>query len=147
MSAPPSGITPAASFELAGFEPQLDAPAIVADMIDPHTGDFASLTRSYSIADGMALFLLTVQRDSGAAVRGIGQRFREITHADEQSARAYEGFAREALQPAQQSGTLRLDTVKVEAEPDDPSQLNPTFQYIDLLKKSDSRDRNRTFTP
>lgn len=132
---------------LAGFEPDEPPPVILADDIDPVTGDFRSLARSAGIADALAQFLLTVQRDSGAAVRGIGQRFREITHVDEQSPRSYEAFAREALQPGVASGTLRLDSVTVTAEAGDPAQLNPKIHYVDLLAKQGPRDRNKTFQP
>ena len=85
MGIPPSGITPAASFELAGFEPQLPAPAILADEIDHETGDFGSLTRTRTIADGMVLYLTAVQRGSGAGVRRRGHRLREVRHVDEQA--------------------------------------------------------------
>jgi hypothetical protein len=145
-SSPPSGITPASSFELAGFEPELPAPAILADKIDPHTGDFASLTTGYGIADGLALFLLSVQRGSGSAVRGFGQRFREITHVDAQAPHSYEAFVREALDPGIRSGTLRFERVSVTVDEGDPTQLNPQVDYVDLLAAPKSRDRNRTFS-
>lgn len=146
MSVPPSGISPAASFELNGFEPELPPPAILADKIDPHTGDFSSLTEGYGIADGLALHLLSVQRGSGAAVRGFGHRFREITHVDTEAPHSYEAFIREALDPGIRSGTLRFERVTVTADEEDPTQLNPQVDYVDLLAAPKERDRNRTFS-
>jgi hypothetical protein len=146
VSAPPSGITPAGSFELAGFDPELPPPAILADKIDPVTRDFASVTEGYGIADGLALFLLGVQRGTGSAVRSFGQRFGEITHVDTEAPNSYEAFAREALEPGIRSGTLRFNRVSVTADPNDPTQLNPEVAYVDLLAPTRERDRNRTFS-
>ncbi len=147
MSIPAAGITPAASFELAGFVPQTPAPAILADVIDPKTGDFASLTRSATIADGMVQFLTSVQRGSGAAVRSFGQRFREVTHNDERASETLESFVVEALKPAVDSGTIRFERVTSVPDPEDGTQVNTVVEYIDLLAEQKNASQRKTFNP
>lgn len=147
MPIPPAGITPAASFELNGFEPQLPPPLILADLIDPKTGDYASLVRGAGIADSLAQFVLTVQRDSGAAVRGVGHRFREITHVDGKAAETFESYAKEALKPGVDTGTLRLERAKSEVEALDGTQTSNVIEYIDLLAPPKDPSRRKTFNP
>lgn len=147
MSVPPSGITPAASFELAGFEPQLPPPTILADKLDPATGDFASLTETRTVADGLVTYLLGVRRGSGAAQRSFGHRFREIRHADEQAPELLESFCREALQPGIDSETIRFRRVEAEIDAGDGTQVNATIDYVDLLASRQDRDKSHTFTP
>lgn len=147
MSVPAAGITPAASFELAGFEPQRAPPAILADLVDPKTGDFASLTRSATIADGMVQFLTTVQRGSGAAVRSFGQRFREVTHNDERASETLESFVLEALKPAIDSGTVRFQRVTSAPDPEDLAQVNNVIEFTDLLADQKNANQRKTFNP
>lgn len=147
MSVPAAGITPAASFELAGFEPQKPAPAILADLIDPETGDFASLTRSATIADGMVQFLITTQRGSGAAVRSFGQRFREVTHNDERANETLESLVVEAMKPAVDAGIVRFNRITSVPDSEDPAQVNNVVEYIDLLAEQKNASQRKTFNP
>lgn len=147
MTIPAAGITPAASFELAGFEPQRAPPTILADMIDPKTGDFASLTRGRSVADGIVQHLTAVQRGSGAAVRNFGQRFREVTHNDETSRETLESLVAEALKPAVDSGTIRFERITTEADAEDPTQARLVVEYVDLLSNNKNANRRKTFSP
>jgi len=147
MGIPPSGITPAASFELAGFAAQLPAPAILADEIDPETGDFASLTRSRAIADGMVLYLTKVERGSGAGVLNRGHRLREVRHVDEQAPELIESHVREALSPAVESGTIRFESIGYEVDDRDGTQTNGEVRFKDLLAPRKDADRRLTFSP
>lgn len=147
MAIPPSGITPAASFELAGFEAQLPPPAIVADKIDQKTGDFESLTESRGIADGLVIYLLSVQRGSGASVRNFGHRLREIRHVDERAAELFESYVREALEPGTDSGLIRFRQIAADEDPEDGTQVNATVEYVDLLAPRKDAERRLTFTP
>jgi len=143
----PAGITPAASFELAGFEPQLPPPVILADKIDPQTGEFASLVDGRTVAEGLVQHLLTVQRRTGASVRGFGHRLREIRHVDEHAAELVESYVREALQPGVDSGTIRLNRVEAEEDAEDPTQVNATIEYLDLSAPVRDQDRSFTYSP
>lgn len=147
MSLPPIGITPTSSFELEGFAPQLEAPAILADKIDPVTGDFASLTEGLGVADGMVIQGMRVQRGSGAAVRAYGQRFREVRFNDGKATETMKSYAREALKPAVDSGTLRFVSLKSEIDDEDPTQIQTTIEYQDLLAPQKDPNRRLTFNP
>ena len=147
MSIPPSGITPAASFELAGFEPQLEPPVILSDMIDPRTGEYESLVATRTIADGMVIFLMGLQRRSGAAVLQFGHRLREITHADGEAPEGIERECRDALQPAVDTGTIRFERVDALQNEDDRTQIDSVVRYVDLLAPRSQREKTRTFNP
>jgi hypothetical protein len=141
---PPAGVTPASAFSLQQHAVSEPPPAILADQIDPATGEYLSIVDSATIADGLVVHLLRTQRGSGAAVLSFGQRFRELTHVTTDSPELVESMAREALQPAADSGVVRFDQVEAEVEPADGSQLNTGIQYTDLL--APRRDAERTFT-
>lgn len=132
MNVPPAGVSP------LSFLPE-DTPAagvgpavIVADKLDA-SGEYASLTQSATIADGMVRTLLRTRRGSGAAVLDLGQRLREVTHVAGESAATLESLVREALRPAISAGVVRLISVTAAAEDADGTQLSAVAQYTDEL--------------
>lgn len=141
---PPAGVTPASAFALEQHAISEPPPAILADMIDPATGEYLSIVDSATIADGLVVHLLRTQRGSGAAVIEFGHRFRELTHVTEESPELVESMAREALRPATDAGIVAFRKVDAEVEPDDRTQLNTGIDYTDLL--APRRDADRTFT-
>lgn len=141
---PPAGVTPASAFALQQHAVSEPPPAILADMIDPATGEYLSIVDSATIADGLVVHLLRTQRGSGAAVLTTGQRFRELTHVTTESPVLVESMAREALQPAVDAGVVRFDQIEAEVDDTDGAQLNTGIQYTDLL--APRRDAGRTFT-
>ncbi len=148
MSIPSAGVTPAASFELAGFEPQRPPPAILADLIDPATGEYQSLTRSATIADGLVVHLMSTQRGTGASVRTIGHRLREVTHVENVAGDLVKSLVRQALKPAVDTGTIQIDNIATEANPEDGTQIDLVIQYIDgSMPARDPTARRLTFSP
>lgn len=143
-SVPAAGTSPASAYELQDYAPQLPPPAILADLIDPVTGDFASLTRSANLADAFLIEAVRIERGSGAAVRDLGNRFREITHVDGSGPEVVESMARQALEPAREAGVVQLVRVTVTPNADDPSELDTVIEYRDLLAPRDAE--NRSFT-
>jgi len=143
-SIPPAGFSPASAFDIIGHAESEPPVAILADSIDPATGDYRALDESASIADGLVVNLLRIQRGSGAAVLEFGQRFREVRHVTTESPELVESIVREALAPASEAGIVRFDRIAAEADPSDGSQLNAGIEYIDLL--APPRDQNRRFT-
>jgi|SRR5690349_10952505 len=130
---PPASTSPASAYDLEGFAEQLRPPAILADLIDPVTGDFRSLLRGAPLADAFAVEALRVQRGTGAAVRDTGNRFREITHVEPSAAEVVESMTREAFADAERAGVAQLETVTIDVDAGDPSQLNATITWRDLL--------------
>jgi hypothetical protein len=145
-SIPPAGVTPASAFSLTQHAVSEPPPAILADAIDPATGEYLSITESATIADGLVVHLLRTQRGSGAAVLEFGQRFRELTHVTSESPETVESMVREALRPASDAGVVRFKQIAAEVDPGDGSQLNAGIEYTDLLAPRHDADRTFTFT-
>jgi hypothetical protein len=146
-SMPPAGLSPASAFELVGHAVSQNPVAILADSIDPKTGEYLSIEDSASIADGLVVTLLRTQRDSGAAVLGVGQRFREVRHVDDQAAVLAESLAVEALQPALDAGIVSFRELSGVVNPIDPTQVDVTIDYLDLLAPAKEQEQELTFTP
>ncbi len=118
---------------------------ILADPIDPKTGEYLSLEDSASIAQGLVVTLLRTERDSGAAVLGFGQRFRSIRNVTSQAPELAESIAREALEPARAAGVLQLSAVAAAVNPSDGTQVDTSIDYLDLLAPADDRAQSQTF--
>jgi hypothetical protein len=145
-SLPPASTSPASAFELVDIAEQRAAPVILADLIDPVTGDYASLTKSANLADAFALEALRVQRGSGAAVRDVGHRFREITHVETTATDVVAGMTQEAFADAARAGVAELVDVTVEVDASDGAQLNTVVEYRDLLAPRDAPTRRLIFS-
>jgi len=142
---PPAGVSPASSPELGAIARQEPPTAILADRIDPYTGDFASLFASRPLADAFAIEALTVQRGTGAAVRDLGNRFREVSHVEPASIQIIESMVGEAFAAAEQAGVARLTRVAVEVDDTDPAQLATVIEYRDLLAPPETAGRRLVF--
>lgn len=145
-SIPPAGFSPASAFELVGQAAQQNPVPILADMIDPNTGDYESVEDSATIADGLVVQLLRVQRDSGAAVLKFGQRFREIRNVTGDAPELADSLAREALQPALDAGIVAFEQLSSGVNPDDPTQVDTDVEYLDLLAPKKDAQQKLTFT-
>lgn len=144
-SIPPAGYSPASAFELVGHAVAQNPVPILADAIDPKTGEYTSIEDSATIADGLVVTLLRTQRGSGAAVLEFGQRFREVRHVDDESAVLAESLAREALQPALDAGVVDFRQLSGAANESDPTQVDVAIDYLDLLAPADERAQRLTF--
>src|SRR4029079_12584815 len=94
---PPAGVSPAGF-----FVPQIavdpSAPAgILADAIDPATGEYLSIRRGINPIDAQVLLALRVRRRSGACVMDDGQDFGTIQTLDDQAPALIEAKARLVL--------------------------------------------------
>lgn len=144
---PPASTSPASAYDIEGFTPAVAPPAILADLIDPLTGDFASLTRGAGLADAFALEAIRIQRGTGAAVPDLGNRFREITHVEQNATELVESMAREAFADGEAAGVVELVAVSVEPNADDPAQLDTVVEYRDRLAPADAPTRRLLLTP
>lgn len=146
-SNPSAGVSAAASFELQGFAPQLPPTPILADAIDARSRDVVSLTRGATIADGMVSYLIGLKRGSGAAIRSFGQRFAEVSHVEEDSELTIASLAREALQPAVDSGVVRIENIELAVQAGDGTQIDGTITYRNLLATGDAQDETLSLKP
>lgn len=145
-SIPPAGVSPASAFELVGHAMQQQPVPILADDIDPNTGEFRAIDRSATIADGLVVTLMRTQRGSGAAVLQFGQRFRELRNVESNTAEVAESMAREALQPARDAGIVEFQELSASVNAEDPTQVDTTIDYLDLLVPRAKGERKQTFT-
>lgn len=145
MPAPPGGLSPASDPVVDDLAVQEPPPAILADRINPTTGDFESLFLGRPLADAFAIEALRVQRGTGAAVRDLGNRFRELTHVEDDAPELIESMTAEAFAAAEQAGVARLVQVVVAADPIDPSQLETRIEYRALLEPGEAALRRLVF--
>lgn len=64
------------------FVDETKPPGILADAIDPRTGEYLSISRGFEPTDAAVLAALATKRGSGAAVETVGQRFEDIRMID-----------------------------------------------------------------
>lgn len=144
---PPGGISPLSNPELGAVRVQQPPPAILADRIDPATGDFESVFVGRPLADAFAIEALRVQRGTGAAVRDLGNRYRQVSHVEPASTELIESMTTEAFAAAEQAGVARLVRVAVAVDATDRSQVSATVEYRDLLAPAESAERRLVFEP
>jgi hypothetical protein len=142
---PPAGHSPASAFTLIGHAVETLPVPILADAIDPKTGEYLSIEDSATIADGMVVTLLRTERDSGAAVQGFGQRFKELRHVTGETALLAESMSREALAPAVSAGIVELRSVTAGANTEDGTQVDADIDYLDLLAPPSKASLTQSF--
>ena len=146
MPAIPPPTAPASAYELVNIAPAVAPPIILADAIDPATGDFASLTRGADLATAFAVHAVRTQHGTGSAVRDTGNRYHELTHVEENIAELVQSHTEEAFADAARAGIAELVEVTIEVDPGDPSQVNTVVDFRDLLAPPGEEARRLTFT-
>lgn len=79
---PPAGVSLAGFFLEERFTDETKPPGILADAIDPKTGELLSIVRGFEPTDAALLAALATKRGSGAAVETVGQRFADVRMID-----------------------------------------------------------------
>lgn len=144
-SIPPAGVTPASGFAVNEAGEVLKPLPILADKISVETGEVLSLLEGYDPLDAFVIEAMRVERDSGAAVQGIGQRFKSVTHVEDTNPQIIDSLTREAFRPVISDGLLELEPVKAKANEKDGAQLEVEIEYKDATAQDDT-PKNQTFT-
>lgn len=138
---PPAGTSAASLFTPVSYADPADPPVLLADDIDPATGELASLFTRIHPVDAMVVEAFRFERGSGAAVQNDGQRFLDIKKVGPSTARQMEDEARRVLQPLVDRQDVRIDTIKAEAGVE-ASDLGALFlEYTNLRNGRQSRFR------
>jgi hypothetical protein len=91
MPAPPiivgAGVSAASFGAPTEFVSPAKPPAILADNIDPATGEFVSILSGIHPVDSHVITALRTERGSGVSVMATGQRFRDVRKVDDAFAR------------------------------------------------------------
>jgi hypothetical protein len=93
------------------FDDPGQPPGILADAIDPYTGEYLSILKGMDPIDAQVLDALTIKRGSGAAVRNDGQRFADIKKVDDAAATLIDGETRRALSRLVENQDIRVARV------------------------------------
>lgn len=123
---PPGGVSPAGAFVEHEHDGPGSPPIILADAIDPDTGEYLSLTRGYDPVDGAVLEAFRVERRSGSATMNDGQRFRDAEHVDPKAPDFFRQEGRLALARLIDAGLVTLNRVEVAPKGD---TVNASFFY------------------
>lgn len=96
---PPAGISPAVTWQPPTFAEPASPPALLADAIDPLTGEIASLTKRIHPVDAAIAEQFRLRRGTGSAVTEQGSDWHRIRHVTESTPRELEDEARRILRP------------------------------------------------
>lgn len=112
----PAGTTPAGFGVTTERVETQSPPVILADAIDPTTGELLSLTRGMDPTDAAVITALRTVRGTGASVRAVGQRFADVTHVDDAAAQMLEHLTRAALRHLVEDRQIRIERIAVTAD-------------------------------
>ncbi len=129
---PPAGTSPVGAFLLEEHTGPGSPPAMLADPVDPKTGEYLSISRSFDPTDGAVLTALSIERGSGSAVQNVGQRFRDATHITPQLSSFFQQEVAQALRHLTASKQIRLESVTVVTEDD---TVNLYVRYVNLARQ------------
>jgi hypothetical protein len=118
---PPAGVSAASFFTTTPFVDPARPPAILADDIDPKTGELRSLFTSVHPVDAAIQYQFRVKRGSGACVLEQGQAFDSIKKNTSSAPNDLRFEAQRILQPFVDRGDAEIVTLEVaggEAEKD-----------------------------
>jgi hypothetical protein len=118
MPIPPAGLAPAGFFVPQKFTDPSAPPAILADAIDPETGEYLSISRGCDPIDQQVLIAMTAERGSGSALENDGQKFGGIRKITETTEALIDGEARRALARLVDARDIRVRRVYANAQPD-----------------------------
>lgn len=109
----PASLTPLGSPFPGAAVPIDSIPVIMADKIDPMTGEFESLLSGRDPVDAQVLYMMTIAAGSGAAVMNKGQRFADVTHIGDEIARVLDSVTRQTLENLSRRGDIFIQSVEV----------------------------------
>lgn len=131
----PVGTVPLSAWSLPDVAPTPPPPAILADRIDPQTGDYASLTKTWGVVDGAVIQTARTKRNTGAAARNHGHEYQKIRYVQPSTALELEAAGRAALAHLVREGVLQVTRVRtVVADGESGNDWAESFlEYRDLL--------------
>jgi hypothetical protein len=131
---PPSGVSPAGFFVQATFVDPGLPPGILADAIDPTTGEYLSIRQGMHPIDAQVLLAMSVERKSGASVMDDGQDFKTVRKVDEQAQSLIEAKTRLILKRLIDNNDIAIIALTAVAAADTQSGYT-AFQYRNLRQR------------
>lgn len=110
---PLAGVTPAVFFTPVNFYPTAMPIAMLADPIDPKTGEFLSIERGFDPTDAAVITALRTVRGSGSAVEDVGHRLGDAKLITPQLDAFFREEIRIALDHLVVAKQIRIEKVEV----------------------------------
>ena len=129
---PPAGISPIGVVAPVEFSSPARPPAILADDIDPATGELRSILRGIDPVDSQVVTRARTRRGSGASVAGVGHRFHDIDKVDEQVVMRARHEAELAFADLVERRDIRIDDIQAEEAPGRGDGANLFMAYTNL---------------
>jgi hypothetical protein len=108
---PAAGLSAAGLFVSQLFVDPTKPPGILADAIDPTTGEYLSISKGMDPIDAQMILALSVKRGSGASVTEDGQTFFEIKKIDESTPALIEARTRSSAKRLTDRGDVAFATL------------------------------------
>lgn len=141
---PPFGISALSAQEDAGLPPAGEPPVVLADDIDPETGELLSLDGVHPV-DAHVRYQFQVRAASGAAVGRVGHRFRDIQVLDDRAPNALRHEATrifKMLSPWVRLEPPNADVSAVRVETDPTTQLGAVVvDYFNVIAQESNELR------
>lgn len=112
----PSGLHPLGLWVPQTYAPKDGPPGILADSIDPKTGEFTSISKGMDPIDQQVVLAMRITRRSGAAVMNDGQEFREIRKVTEETPILMKSVAERALRRLIEQGDIELGELETNGD-------------------------------
>jgi len=136
---PPAGTSLAGFFLEERFVDETVPPGILADAIDPSTGEYLSISRGFEPTDAAVLAALGIERGSGAAVESVGHRFGDLKILDPSAPGFIVAETQRALGDLVRDGRIKLEKVTPLVE-NDWAEVQVTY-----VNKAQNRRRSSSF--
>ncbi len=104
-----TGATPLGAYDLRPDPRRLRPVPILAEWVDPDTGDITMLNQTRTPVDGAIIEGLRVDRGSGSAVMDVGQTLRKVRHTDDSSLGEIPERARDGVRELERLGLIRFE--------------------------------------
>lgn len=101
---------------------------LLADNIDPTTGDYISLTVGADPIDAAVVNAVKIVRGSGAAVTNTGARFYKVTKITDSIERELDSIVQEALSRLISNADIKYSGIEF-------TTLDPSTQTVEILIK------------
>ncbi len=133
MSAPQlplAGTSPAGFLVPLNYVIEGEPPAILADAIDPATGEFISLAQGYDPIDAYILTQESLVRGSGSAVEDEGRDFSDVTHISDSHERILKQEVRRPLKALLEERRIEILELSVTSPDDNAYEAKLRYRHV-----------------
>jgi hypothetical protein len=107
-------LVPVSYWVAQSFEKSGDPVPILADKVDPSTGEIVDLLASHTPVDGLLIEAFRVEAESGPALDGAGHTLREVRHTDDSDLSEIDARTRSAVKHLVDLNLVSVTKVQVE---------------------------------